>query len=106
MPTFKARGHRGNWFARIGDDDVPCVWLQWRNGNHYLDPHGKGATDGKWVKYIEALRRDRKVALTGKHEKDGKWLRDGYIGLFEIANVAITDQGLEFDFVRRIANLK
>jgi hypothetical protein len=106
MQTLKARGHRGNWFARIGDDDIPCAWLQWRTGNHYLNPYGTDALDGKRVKYIEALRRDQKVALTGKRENDGKWLRDGYIGLFEIANVAVTDRGLEFDFVRRIAHLR
>jgi hypothetical protein len=106
MQTLKARGQRGSWFARIGDDDVPCAWLQWRTGNHYLDPLVK-ADEGRWPKYIEALKRDLNVALTDKREgKDGNWLRDGYIGLFEIANVNVSERGLEFYFIRRIANLK
>jgi hypothetical protein len=29
-------------------------------------------------------------------------VRDGYIGVFKIANVAITDNGLEFDLVERL----
>jgi hypothetical protein len=78
MQTLKARGQRGSWFARVGDDDIPCAWLQWRTGNHYLDPLAK-TEGGKWPKYIEALRRDLKVVLTDKREDDdGNWHRDGY----------------------------
>lgn len=101
MQALRARGHRGNWFARIGDDDIPCIWREWLAGTHYLDPHGK-ADEGKWAKYVEALRRDQKAVLTAKQEKDGKWSRAGYIGVFKIANVAITAQGLEFDLIERL----
>ncbi|MGC1696366.1 MAG: hypothetical protein WA743_13990 [Pseudolabrys sp.] len=106
MQTLKARGQRGSWFARIGDEDIPCAWLQWRTGNHYFDPAVK-PTEGKWPKYIEALKQGLKVALTDKREdEEGDWHRDGYIGLFEIANVVVSDHGLEFDFVQRLAHLK
>jgi hypothetical protein len=46
------------------------------------------------------------LALTGKKEKDGKWERDGYIGLFEVANIRTTEHTLEFDLTRRLAHLK
>jgi hypothetical protein len=106
VQTFKARGQRGSWFARIGDEDIPCAWLQWRTGNHYCDPVVE-PNKGKWPKYIEAIKIGSKVALADKREdENGDWHRDGYIGLFEIANVTVSDRGLEFDFVARIANLK
>jgi hypothetical protein len=73
---------------------------EWLKGMHYSDPYV--VNEGKWIKYIEALRRDRKAVLTSKREKDGKWLRDGYIGVFRIANVSLTDRGLEFDLVERL----
>jgi hypothetical protein len=105
LQTLKARGHQGHWFARIGDEDVPCVWRQWKTGVRYLDPGAK-IGEGKWVKYIEAIKQGKKVALTGKREKDGKWIREGYIALFEVGPVTVTEQGLEFEFVKRLANLK
>jgi hypothetical protein len=104
MDTLKARGNRGNWFARIGDEDVPCVWLRWRTGNHYFDPGAKPG-EGKWRNFIEAIKNGEKVALTGKRTGD-EWLRDGYIALYRVANVTVSARGLEFDFMERLAHLK
>jgi hypothetical protein len=106
METLKARGHRATWFARIGDEEVPCAWDWWRTGNHYLDP-GARPGKGKWDKFIAAIKTGGKVALTGKREVEGKWQRDGYIALYRVANVRVSDQRLEFDFVEPpIAKLK
>jgi hypothetical protein len=105
METLKATGRRGDWFATIDGKDVPCAWNWWLTKTHYFDPHARPDT-GKWVKYIAAIRRDRKVALTGKKEKDGKWERDGYIGLYKIGKIITTDTTLEFDLIERLANLK
>jgi len=105
-PTFKATGRRGDWFADVDGENVPCAWNWWLKGkDHYFDPEAKPGT-GKWVKYIDVLKRLKKVALTGKKEKNGKWERDGYIALFEVANIVTTDGTIEFDLVRRLANLK
>jgi hypothetical protein len=104
MQTLKARGHRGDWFARIGDEDIPCVWLEWLTGTHYRDP-GANPNEGKWPKYIEAVHIGRKVALTGKR-KGKEWIREGYIALFSVRNVVVSDAGLEFDLADRLANLK
>ncbi len=105
MQTFKALGRRGDWFATVNGEEVPCAWNWWLTGMHYFDPLAEPGT-GKWVKYVAAIRRGNKVALTGKKEKDRKWERDGYIGLFEVANVKTTEHTLEFDLTRRLANLK
>jgi hypothetical protein len=106
MQTFKAVGRRGNWFATINDEQVPCAWHWWLTGMHYCDLGAKPGK-GKWVKYIDAIRRGKKVALTGKKEtKNGKWERHGYIALFAIENLNATADGLEFDLIGRLANLK
>jgi len=105
--TLKAIGSRGDWFATIEGERVACAWSWWLTGNHYCDP-GIEAEKGKWPKYIVAIREQRKVALTGKKEtRDGKWERDGYIGLFRVTNVVVTSKKLEFDLIQpRIASLE
>ncbi len=106
MRTFKAIGRRGDWFTTINDEQVPCAWNWWLTGLHYFDPEARPGT-GKWVKYIDAIRQSKKVALTGKKEtKDGKWERDGYIALFAIAELKTTEHTLEFDLTERLANLE
>jgi hypothetical protein len=106
MRTLKAVGRRGDWFAKVDGEDIPCAWNWWLTGKHYFDPEAKPGT-GKWVKYIAAIERLKRVALTGKKEtNDGKWERDGYIALFEVANVETTESTLQFDLIQRLANLK
>ena len=58
------------------------------------------------MKYIAAIQRGGKVALTGKKDTAGEWKRDGYIALFEVANINTREHTLEFDLTRRLANLK
>jgi hypothetical protein len=106
MEILKARGNRGSWFARVGDEDVACVWDKWRTGAHYLDPRAKPG-QGKWPKFIRAIKADGKVALTRRLEVNGKTERDGYIALYPVTNVKARDGALEFDFVEPpIAKLK
>lgn len=105
LPTLKAIGHQGSWFAKVGDQEVPCVWAFWLTAMHYQDI-GADPSDTKWQKFLEALRSSKLVALTGRRVQDGKWLREGYIGLFKIENVTLTESGLEFDLVERTAHLK
>jgi hypothetical protein len=106
MQTLKAQGSRGDWFAMIDGERIPCAWGWWLTGNHYLDPVVE-PDKGKWPKYIAAIIEGKKVALTGKKETDGKWQRDGYIALFAVANVTVTGNTLEFDLIQpRLATLK
>ena len=106
MLTLKARGHRGRWFATIDDEDIPCVWKRWLKVRHYADL-GADPNSPKWQEYFEAIKRKKQVALTsGGPSEDGNWERAGYIGFFRVENVCLSDRGLEFDLVERIANLK
>jgi hypothetical protein len=106
MLTLKARGHRGRWFARIGDEDIPCVFKRWLAVRHYADP-GADLNSPKWQGYFQAIKREKRVALTGGGPgEEGNWERAGYIGLFRVENVSLSATGLEFDLVERIANLK
>lgn len=98
MPTFKAVGSRGDWFTTINGEKIPCAWNWWLTGFHYHDPEIE-PDKGKWPKYIAAIKERKKVALTGKKEKDGKWQRDGYIAMYSVKNVTITDNALEFDLI-------
>jgi hypothetical protein len=106
MLTLKARGHRGRWFARIGDEDLPCVFKRWLTVRHYAD-RGADPNSPKWQAYFDAIGREKRVALTdGGPGEDGNWERAGYIGLFRVENVSLSAHGLEFDIVQRIANLR
>jgi hypothetical protein len=107
LPILKATGRRGDWFTEINGNWVPCAWSWWLSGNHYCDP-GYVHNTRQWPRYVAAIESMRQVALTGKKETtDGKWQRDGYIGLFTVVNVLVTSNTLEFDLIQpRIASLK
>lgn len=98
MQALKARGSQGDWFATINDESIPCAWSWWLTGFHYYDPEIE-PNNAKWPKYIAAIKEGKKVALTGKKEKDGKWQRDGYIAMYSVANITLTDNVLEFDLI-------
>jgi hypothetical protein len=97
MTTLKAVGNPGSWFARIGDEHIPCVWDQWRKGTHYLDPHCT-PDKGKWPRFIRGIKQG-KVALTRRREVNGRTERDGYLALYRVTNVSARNGALEFDFV-------
>ena len=71
---------------------------------HYCDT-GVEATKEKWPKYIEALKTGKMAALTGQVTREGRMRRHGYIALYRIDNLSVTDHGLEFDFVEKLAAL-
>jgi hypothetical protein len=118
MQTFKAIGRRGDWFATINGEEIPCAWSWWQRGNPaggflYCDPEARPGT-GKWIKYVEAIQRSGKVTLTGKkkvaltgkkEDSDGKWQRKGYIGLYAVTNLKTSENSLEFDMPEKIADL-
>jgi hypothetical protein len=109
MRTLKARGSKGRWFAAIEgeDEEVPCVWDHWLTDTHYADP-GAEPSATKWQKYFAAIIRLKRVALTegGPGEEGQPWKRGPYKALYRVENVSLSDRGLEFDLVDRIALLK
>jgi hypothetical protein len=103
MP-LRAKGNQGNWFVKVDGEDIPCLLAMWLKMPQYHDPHAKPG-EPKWDKYVAALRALNKAALT-KNALDGTYKRDGYIGIFEITNVAFDQEGLRCAFVSRLENLK
>lgn len=105
LPKLKAVGSQGSYFAKIGEEDVACVWTTGLTKMHYLDD-GAQRDGGQWPRYIEAIRTMKKVALTRvKRDEGGAMRRDGYVALYRVENVTFSDRGLEFDLVERLAEL-
>src|SRR5690348_15743169 len=104
---FKAIGERGSWFAVVDGRRIPCAHKYWWKGrSHYLDPGAKPG-ERQWDEYIEALRQGKEAILTNDDLlPNGTFKRTGYIALFEIDDIRITNEGLEFGFKKKITSLK
>ncbi|PIP97102.1 MAG: hypothetical protein COW75_08370 [Rhodobacterales bacterium CG18_big_fil_WC_8_21_14_2_50_71_9] len=101
------------WFAEVDGAPLPVALQQWARfgagSNSYSDPltlEGRGATP-RSPEYFSALR-DGVVVLARAHVvKDAKGedaiKREGWIGLYRVANVEASDAGVSFDFVERLA---
>jgi len=101
------------WFAEVDGAPLPVALQHWARfgagSNSYNDPltlAGRGATP-RSPEYFSALR-DGVVALARAHMvKDAKGedaiKREGWIGLYRVANVEASDEGVTFDFVERLA---
>jgi hypothetical protein len=112
-------GRRADWTAKVKWDDntveqLPCahdLFARRENGRmFYLDPlnwHGKsvGANalqEPKFAKWCDDVRKAGKVALriTTVNEEGG-YEGNGYVGIFDVANLTVDDTGLKFDFTGR-----
>ncbi|MBO6901875.1 MAG: hypothetical protein JJ864_11060 [Rhizobiaceae bacterium] len=73
---------------------------------HYHDPHY--ANEKQWTDLVDAIKLTGKVVLTtGRIHADGYGFdRTGYVAVFGVANVTVSDAGLEFDLVERLAELE
>ncbi|WP_157726819.1 hypothetical protein [Qipengyuania flava] len=115
MMPCHAHGHQGSWFAdvtarrhpEVDGRSLPCIWdFWWKKGTtRYVDP-GYAPGNPKAEKVVEALKSDgfaimRKRRMTTANDV---WEADGYIAIFEVANVKFGDK-LEFDIVRRVCDL-
>lgn len=112
MADDKAVGQQGSWFATVGDEILPCVRDHWwiKRTSRYHDPYGRPDGGGQWDEFAAALRRGGRAILTNDRviapDPDIKFERLGYIAIFEVANVALDENGLRFDFVRRARNFR
>jgi hypothetical protein len=76
---------------------------QLRRSRYQLDDDSQAAQKGNRGNLPGKCR----VLFMPSHSlENGKWERDGYIGLFAIANLTPTERGLEFDLTQRLASLK
>lgn len=109
--ALKAVGERGSWFAKVGDERLPCCHAHWVKGTHHNDP---GYIQGvkQWDELLQAINENRKVILTKdetKPDPDKKsgmaFDRTGYIAIFEVTNIEADTDGLRFDLTKRLSDL-
>ena len=110
--AVKATGERGSWFATVGSERLPCVHRHWVTGTRHADP-GYVPDEPKWIELLSAIRAGGRVVLTKDRPVDapGKksgfvFEREGYIAIFDVANVVADDDGLRFDLVRRVQEIR
>jgi hypothetical protein len=106
MPKPKAVGQRGSWYAEVLGELLPCAHDYWLKRGHYIDP-GVKPGEKKWDDYISAIREGGVIVLThSQRDENGTFTRKGYNATFSVANVAVTENGLEFDLVNRLVDLQ
>jgi hypothetical protein len=107
IPTLKAHGARGSWFAELDGASVPCVHEYWTKKMVYDDP-GCQPDHPKWVPFLAALEDGKRAILTLDKTSDGgkSFDRQSYIALFRIDDIQIADGHLRFRFVERLANVR
>lgn len=107
IPTYKAFGRHGSWFASVNDEILPCIHNYWFKAGVYDDPNcdPKGK---KWSDLIDALRTKKRAVVTlDKPKDDGKGFdREGYIAVFSIDDVEVDGTHLRLRLVDRLINLK
>lgn len=101
---LKAKGNQGNWFAKVGAEDIPCLLKMWLKMPDYHDPYAKPG-EPKWDKYVSALHTLKRAVLT-ENAADGTYSRKGYIAVYEIADIVFDQEGLRCTFVDRLHELK
>ena len=110
--SSKALGERGSWFAKVEGERLPCVHQHWVRGQRHLDPN-YDETDPKFVELVDEISRLKRVILTKDNvihnsaKKSGiGFERTGYIAVFDVGDVSVGPEGLGFDLVKRVRELK
>ena len=103
LPKAKIKGTQGNWLVAVtikGEkpERLPTAHFAFLNGMDYVRTDGEMAKrKGKYEKWHDALLKNKKIVLT-----NDKWVgepgtvgstakRTGYIGVFEITDIIISD---------------
>ena len=73
----------------------------------YDDPNYNREEARKWSELLDALRAEKRAILTLDRTPDGgkNFEREGYIGLFRIGDIEVSDGHLRFQFLERLANI-
>jgi hypothetical protein len=104
----RAVGKRGDWFATVNGERLPCVHAHWTKGiwPHHADPGVDGRRN--WREFITAIESGKRVILTTDHvNADGTLAgRKEYVAIYRVDNVAVYDDTLHFDFTDRLAELR
>jgi hypothetical protein len=121
-PVKKIRGCQGSWdvevtYADGSKETLPTAhqyfWKVDQAGPYYQ----RDAADASWAGFqqnakfadhVALLNAKKRVVLTTDdiNEGTGLWKRTGYVGVFDIAEVSLSENGLFFRFVRRLPQLQ
>jgi hypothetical protein len=108
MLTYKAKGKRGDWFASVNGEEIPCVHEYWLKKLSYHDPHISKMPKAK--EYFASIQTFKKVILTRddiiQNEIFPSFRRKEYIAVYAIDDCEMNDEGLYFRLTERIANLR
>ena len=109
LPRFKARGHRGSWFATVNGESLPCLHKYWLHWPVYDDP-GIRAGERQSDQLVAALHSLGRAVLTEDEPKlkDGKVIgfkRTGYVAIFKVSDIELGQSALRLRFGDRLANL-
>jgi hypothetical protein len=108
--SAKAIGERGSWFAKV-NGERPCVHQHWLRGTTHLDPN-YDPDDPKFVELVTEISRLKRVILTRDNvfespKKSGiGFERTGYIAVFDVSDVTADSDGLRFDLVNRVCEVR
>jgi len=114
VETVRVRGQRGSWNARVIEwaEDLPCVHRHfWSDAADYVEPEPVTG-DPAFTPWLALLRQKRRCILTAdridpsKPLGAGHFMRDGYVAVFEIDDIAHDEHGLRFRFVRPLAKVR
>ena len=114
VERVKFKGRQGDWTADVVEwaERLPCVHkCFWVTDRDYHDPHPSQG-DQRFAPYIALMREKRRVIATkskldpSKPRGGGEFKRDGYVGVFEVANITVDDDGLRFRFGECLARSK
>jgi hypothetical protein len=113
MSQIKIKGTRGSWFARAGNEILPCVHKEWfmPKDSHHPYPHyadaGVKVGEKQWDALIAGIKASKKVILTNDRWSETKnFVRTGYIAIWNVDNIVVTNGMLYFDFIKRVAEAK
>ena len=103
-PTKKITGHRGQWTADVEGRELAVLTNTWRVGTTgYFDPMHGAKVDGEKHQRLSQALSENDVAVMQRDAGDGKFSRDGYVGLFSYKDLVIGDDGsIRLTFVDRV----
>lgn len=106
VEAVKAVGYPGSWFAKVGDELLPCVHAERFAENIYTEPYVK-AGKGKWPKFLTAIRDGRRVVVTKNIMKNGEPLRRaGYDGVYRVEDFSLNGSIMTFRRTDLLQTLK
>src|ERR1700730_9351791 len=110
MDTKKAIGARGDWFADVDGERLPCVHKYWWENRTYNDK--KLRSGPKATELVEAIKELKRVILTDdittfEEDEEGsvRFVRTGYIAVWAVDDIEFDANGLRFKFKKRLAHL-